>query len=143
MDGRHLGAEKGIGLPHFLCEDYPVVGAGHDVSGVAPFLSYPQGGDQGADPDPGSSQVIDLIDLQDCIDLPGAGENIIDLVRGDGVQAAAKGVQLDQIQVIPGLYKGGCGIKPGVVHPLVGDDQRPLHLCQMGNGILGQHRKSV
>ena len=50
-----------------------------------------------------------------------------DLVGGDGIQTAAEGVELDQIQVIPGLDKVGGGIEPGVVHPLVVDAQRPLN----------------
>ena len=32
MDGRHLGAEKGIILFHLLGEHYPVVSAGHHLA---------------------------------------------------------------------------------------------------------------
>ena len=83
---------------------------------------------QGADSDPGSSQIVDFIDFQHCINFPGAGQNVMNLIRGDCVQAAAKGVQLDQIQTVAGFYIGGRPIQPGVVHPLIRDNKRPLHL---------------
>ena len=52
----------------------------------------------------------------------------MNLVCGYCVQAAAKGIQLDQIQAVTVFHIGSSGIKPGVIHPLVSDNQRPFHL---------------
>jgi len=56
------------------------------------LIPHAQGRDQGTDPDPGSSQVVDLVDFQHRVDLAGSGKNIRYLICGNGVQAAAKGV---------------------------------------------------
>ena len=92
MDGRHLGAEKGVVLLHFLGEYRPVVSAGDDLALKIPLVPHAESGDQGADADAGRAQIVDLIDLQHGVDFAGAGEDIGHLVRGHGVQAAAKAV---------------------------------------------------
>ena len=143
VNRRHLGAQQGIVLFHLLGEHLTVVGRRVLFPGEMMGLPHPQGRDQGPDADPCGSQVIDLVDLQHRIDLAGARQDVADLIRGNGVQAAAEGIELHQIQVIPGLYKGGGPVQAGVVHPLVRDDDGPFHLSQMGNGILRQHRKTV
>ena len=71
------------------------------------------------------------------------GQDIGNLVRGHCIQPAAKGIELNQIQIILGLYKAGSSVKAGVVHPLVRHHQRPFHPAQMGYGILGEDGKSV
>ena len=65
------------------------------------------------------------------------------LVGGDGIQAAAEGVKLDQIQAFAVLHIGCGAVKSGVVHPLVGNDERALCVSQVGDGILGKNRKTV
>ena len=60
-----------------------------------------------------------------------------------GIQAAAKGIQLDQVKILPCFYKACGSIKPGMIHPLVIDADRTLNVCQMGNGILCENSKSV
>ena len=79
----------------------------------------PQGCQQRADADPGGPQIVDLIDLQAGVDLAAGGKNVVYLIRGDGVQAAAEGIQLDQIQLFPCFYVVGGGVEAGVVPPLV------------------------
>ena len=69
--------------------------------------------------DSGGTKVVYLINLQAGVDLAAAIQDFVDLVGGDGIQSAAKGVQLDQIQVISCLYKVCSCIQSGVVHPLV------------------------
>ncbi len=59
----------------------------------------------GADTDSGSAEVVDLIDLQAGINLAASGQNIINLIGGNGVETAAERVQLDQVKIIAGLYK--------------------------------------
>ena len=65
------------------------------------------------------------------------------LVGGDGIQAAAEGVKLDQIQALAVLHIGCSAVESGVVHPLVGNDERTLSVSQVGDGILGKNRKTV
>ena len=65
------------------------------------------------------------------------------LVGGDGIQAAAEGVKLDQIQAFAVLHIGCGAVESGVVHPLVGNDERALCVSQVGDGILGKNRKTV
>ena len=86
------GQREGVVLLHVLGEQHPVVGAGHHLALHMPLILQPQGGDQGADADSGGSQVVHLVDLQNRVDLAGVGQNIIDLIGGDGVQAAAEGI---------------------------------------------------
>ena len=47
---------------------------------------------QGADTDSCRTEVVDFVDLQTGINLAGAGENVVDLIGGDSIQAAAKGI---------------------------------------------------
>ena len=65
------------------------------------LLPDADGGQQGTDTDTGSTQVVDLVDLQAGVDLAGVGQNIVYLVGGNGIQTAAEGVQLDEIQIVP------------------------------------------
>ena len=102
------------------------------------FLSGANGGEKGTDPDPDSSQVVHFVDLQNSVDLVAAGENLIYLICCYGIQTAAEGVQLDQLQVISCLDEVCGGIKPGVVHPLVVYAQRPFDRSKVGDRILGQ-----
>ncbi len=99
--------------------------------------------EQRADTDSCSAEVVDLINLQAGINLAATGQNLINLISGNGVKTAAEGVQLDQIKIIACLYIVCCCIQTGVVHPLVIDTERTLDRCQMGNRILRQHAQSV
>ncbi len=53
------------------------------------------------------------------INLAGICQNITDAVRGYGIQTAAKGVELDQIQIFLSLDIICRCIESGVVHPLI------------------------
>ena len=82
---------------------HTLVSGGDDRSRhSALVLAHADGGEQRTDTDAGSAQVIDLVDLQAGVDLAGIGQDVADLVGGDGIQAAAEGVQLDQIQIVSG-----------------------------------------
>ena len=63
MNGRHLGAEKGVILLHLLGEHYPVIGAGHHPALKMSLVPYLYGCNEGADSYSGRSQVIDLVNL--------------------------------------------------------------------------------
>lgn len=95
------------------------------------------------DTDTGSSQVVDLVDLQAGIDLSAVGQDLIYLVGGHCVKAAAEGIELDQVQILLRLHKVGCRVQPGVVHPLVIDTQRAFQRSQVGDGIFRQHTQTV
>ena len=120
MDGGHLGAQDGIILLHLLGEEHPVVGAGNHLPLVVLLIPHPQSGNQGADADAGSPQVVHLINFEHRINLSGAGQDVGNLIRSHGIKAAAKGIELYQIQIILGLYKACRCIQTGVVHPLIG-----------------------
>ena len=139
VNGRHLGAQDRVVLAHFLGKGYLFDSGGSDRALLVLFFPNLDGGEQRADPDSGSAEIVDLIDFEAGINLVRAGENITNLIGGDGVQSAAKGIQLDQIQVFHGFHKACRGIEPGVIHPLVGYDQWTLRLRKMGDGILCQH----
>ena len=55
---------------------------------------------QRTDTDTGRAKVVYLINLQAGIDLAAAVQDFIHLIGCNGIQAAAKGIQLDQIQII-------------------------------------------
>ena len=69
MDRRHLRAEDGVVLPHFLCKGYLLNGRRHNSPLQILLLLYTDGSDQRTDTDTGRTQVIDFIDLQTGIDL--------------------------------------------------------------------------
>ena len=73
------------------------------------------------------AEVVDLVDLEQRINFARAGQNIIDLISSNCIQTASEGVELDQIQVWLCLHIGSCLVEAGVVHPLVGDDQRTVN----------------
>ena len=50
----------------------------------------PDRGNEGADADTGSAEVVDLIDLQAGIDLAGRGKDILHLICRDGIHTAAE-----------------------------------------------------
>ena len=143
MDRRHLRAEDGVILSHLLREDHAFQSRGTDLPFFLLLFLLPDGGEKGAYADPCRAQVIDLVDLQTGIDLVGAGEDIVHLIGGHGVQAAAEGIELDQVQIVSCAHEGGRRIQSGMVHPLIGYDERTVHAAQMRHGILGEHGKPV
>ena len=70
--------------------------------------------------------MLTLKDFKTSINLIGTGQNIADTVGCYGIQSAAEGVQLDEVQIIPGLNVVCGGVQPAVVHPLIHDDKWPL-----------------
>ena len=138
MNRRHLRAEYGvIVLLHLLREEDAVICRGLYGSLVVLPVADAERRDQRADADACRTEVIDLVDFQHGIDFVGTGQNIGDLVGRDRIEAAAEGVQLDQIQDFAVLYIARRRIEAGVVHPLVGDHDRTLHLAEVGDAVLG------
>ena len=124
---------------HLLSERHFGDGRRMDLTRRVLLISDTDRGKKRTNADPGSAQVVHFIDLQRCVDLAGIRQNIRYLIRGHGIQSAAKGIELDQIQVVCCLDIVCCGVEAGVVHPLVHHVQRALHLMQVRYGILCQH----
>ena len=95
-----------------------------------------------ADADARGAQVGYLVDLEHGIDLAAGFQNLLHLVGGQGVQAAAEGVELNQVQVVAHRHKTGDGVQAAVVHPLVDDADGTLGLHQVRKRILGKDRKA-
>ena len=144
MDGAHLGGDDGIAvLEHLLSELGAVVGAGPGLRLDVLPGTHLHGGQQTADTDAYSAQVVDLVDLQDGVELVAALQDLADLVGGDGVQAAAEGIQLDQLQVVPLADELGGIVQPGVVDPLVQHPQRAAGIFDEGQAVLGEDGQAV
>ena len=143
VDGAHLGRQNGIALQlhgfrvlHTLEVHRP--GAGMDLL----LPAHLHGSDQAADADADSAQIVHLVDFQQRIEFIAALQDLIDLVRGHSVQTAAKGIELQQLQVIPIPDKPGGGIQPGMVDPLVHDPQ-VLVFLGIREAVLREHRQAI
>ncbi len=85
------------------------------------------------------TQVGDLVNLQHGVDLAGLLQNLLHLVGGQGVQAAAKGLKLNEVKVVAGGHEARRAVQAAVVHPLVNHANGPLGLHLVGHGVLRQH----
>ena len=83
------------------------------------------GGGQGAQADGGGAEVGDLVDLEARVDPSGGLQDLLDLVGGQGVDAAAKRVELDELEVVAGGDELGGLVEARVVGPLVAHPQAP------------------
>ena len=144
VNGAHLGGEDGVaGLVHFLGELRPVVGGGLGLGADAPRLTLVHGGQQTADADTGSAQIVYLVDFEDGVELVAALQNFAHLIGGDSVQTAAEGIQLDQLQVLPVPHELCRAVQPGMVNPLVVDPEGTLGGEIHGQAILGEDGKAI
>ena len=83
------------------------------------------GGSQGAQADGGGAEVGDLVDLEARVNPSGGLQDLLDLVGGQGVDAAAKRVELDELEVVAGGDELGGLVEARVVGPLVAHPQAP------------------
>ena len=144
VNGAHLGGEDGVaGLVHFLGEFRPVIGGGLGLGANAPRLTLVHGGQQTADADTGSAQIVHLVDFQDGVELVAALQNFAHLIGGDSVQTAAEGIQLDQLQVFPIPHELCRAVQPGMVDPLVVDPEGALGGEIDGQAVLGEDGEIV
>ena len=93
---------------------------------------------EGAQADLRGTQVGDLVDLEDGVHVAAALEDLLDLVGGDRVDAAAEGVELDHLEVRLVADAGGGLVEARVVGPLVEDAQGALE-ARVDDGILGEN----
>ena len=78
-----------------------------------------QRGEQAAHADARGAEVGHLVDLEHRVHLAGGLQDFLHLVGGQGVQAAAEAVQLDEVKVATLGGNLGGGVETRVVHPLV------------------------
>ena len=109
---RHLRAEDSVILLHLFGKDHTIHGSRLDDSFFFLLFLCPECCQKGTNTDAGSTEIVDFIDLQACVDLAAVLQNLIDLVRRDRIQAAAERIQLDQIQIIPRFHIVGGSVKP-------------------------------
>ena len=95
-----------------------------------------------ADSDARGAQVGHLVDLEHGVNLAAGLQNLLHLIGGQGIQAAAEGIELDQVQIVAHGHKTGHGVEARVVHPLVDNADWALGLHQMRERILGKDRKT-
>ena len=128
MNRGHLRAEDGIGFPHLLGKDHALMVGRFDFPFF--FFMFPDtnGSQQRAYADPCTAQVVYFINFQTGIDFVRSREDIVHLIGCDGIQSTAEGIELDQVEVIPLSDIGGGSIEPGMVHPLVGNDEGALRM---------------
>ena len=144
VNGAHLGGEDGVaGLVHFLGEFRPVIGGGLGLGANAPRLTLVHGGQQTADADTGSAQIVHLVDFQDGVEFVAPFQNFAHLIGGNGVQAAAEGIQLNQLQVLPIPHKFRRTVQPGMVDPLVVDPEGAFGGEIDGQTVLGEDGEIV
>ena len=83
------------------------------------------------------TQVGDLVDLEDGVHVAATLEDLLDLVGGDRIDAAAEGVELDHFEVGLVADAGGGLVEARVVGPLVEDAQGSFE-AGIDDGILGE-----
>ena len=89
------------------------------------------------------AQRVHLVNLDERIQLAAAFQNLRHLIGRHGVQPAAEGVELNQLQIIPLADKLRRHIQAGMVHPLVAHAQGMLAMEGRGDAVLGQHRQTI
>ena len=99
-------------------------------------------GHKRADADARGAQVGHLVDLEHGVDLAAGLQDFLHLIGSQGVETAAEGVELDQVQIVAHRHKTGDGVQAAVVHPLVDDADWALGLHEMRERILGKDRKA-
>ena len=144
VDWTHLGCQDGIALlAHLTGEFRSLVFLGSGL-GQNPLLpAHIHGRQQAADPDAHRAQVVYLIDFQQGVELVALFQDLRHLVGGHRIQAAAKGIQLDQLQIVSLGHKFRGGIQSGVIHPLIHHPQRPLGLGIQRQAVLGEYRQTI
>ena len=144
VDRQHLRREDGVALPlHFAGEHRAGIRRGNGSRYNAALLPLADGGNQRTHADAGGAEVADLVDLQKGVQLVARLQNFRHLIGGDGIQPAAEGVELDQLQILPAAHKLRGGVQTGVIAPLIRDAQRAFGGIRNGQTVLGQHGEAV
>ncbi|MFR5422617.1 MAG: hypothetical protein ACLTG4_12195, partial [Oscillospiraceae bacterium] len=104
---------------HLLREDGTLIADGTCRGEDALPGAQVHGGDEAADADARRAEIRDLVDLQNGVETVAFLPNFCDLVGRDGVEPAAEGVELDELELRPGADELRRRIEAGVIDPLV------------------------
>ena len=88
------------------------------------------------------AQVGHLVDLEHGVHLARALEDLLHLVGGERVEAAAEAVQLHEVEVAPLGGHLRRRVQTRMVHPLVHEADGALERAEVRDGVLGEHRQS-
>ena len=142
--GAHLGGDDGPALFAHLLGEHRALVIGRFGAGVDALVpAHVHGGDKAAHPDTGGTQVVHLVYLQNGVEFAAALQNLGDLVGGDGVQPAAEGVELDELQIVPVGDELGGSVEPGMVDPLVVGPDGAAGDKVYGQAVLGEDGEPV
>ncbi|MNI02461.1 hypothetical protein D3C73_553380 [compost metagenome] len=139
MNRRHLWCQNGIGLLHFLRKRHVGLCFIQELRLHIPFFPLAHSRKQRPQTDARCAQIADLINLDQGVYLVVALQNFLNRIAGNGINAAAEGGQLYQLQIIPAGGQTGRTVHPGMVGPLVDHAHFPFTAVQMADRILGQH----
>ena len=106
VDGTHLGSQNGVALLIHLLGKLPALignGCGNRLDVLLP--AHIHGGKQRANPNTDGTQIVHLVDFQQGIELVAFFQNFGNLVGSHRVQAAAEGIELDELQIVPLCHK--------------------------------------
>ena len=86
-------------------------------------------------------RLFDLVNFDQGVELTGAFQNFAHLIRGDGVQTAAEGVELDQLQVVARAHEFGRPVQAEWYTHWSFTRRGMLRRKRIGNAVLGEHRQ--
>ena len=107
MERRHLRTEDCIILFHFFCKNNFFNGRGLDIPFSVLLFFGADGCQKRTDTDAGCAKIVYLVNLQTGVDLAASVQDFIYLIGCNSIQAAAKGIQLDQVKICL-LYTSRC-----------------------------------
>ena len=113
MNGKHLRREDRISIIlHFLRVFCSVITGRLGFCADSLLSSHSHCRDQAADTDTHRAEIVYLVDLQHSIKLVATFKYFIYLVGSDCIQAATKGIELYQLQIVTLANELCGGIKP-------------------------------
>ena len=95
MYRRHLWTQDGVILSHLFGKGNLLNRSRADSALLLLCILGTKSCQKRSDTDSGCTKVVDLVNLQAGINLAAAVQNLINLIRGNCIQSASKGVQLD------------------------------------------------
>ena len=110
--------------------------------GTALGLLILEGSHERAHANARGTEVRHLVDLEHGVDLAGSLHDLLYLIGGKSIEAAAKRVELDEVEVVAHGHKARGRIEARVEHPLVDHTDGALGLDEMRHRVLGKHGKA-
>ena len=105
MERGHLRAQNGVVPAHFPGKCNLFDGRGPYGTLAVLCLLGADSCQKRADTNTGGPQIVHLVDFQAGVDFAASFQNLVYLIRCNGIQTAAEGIELNQIQIIPCFTK--------------------------------------